>query len=750
MQVMEALPCHLAISVLQASQPACLKAWLQLLPEQLHQLILQAQFPSIPAERCLALSPCALAHAEDQAIIMPPVLKALGGCADLRSLQVGMFWLVWDPLSCHLLRHNFQSDPSTAAANLKTKAERLPNEHQTKLAECFLSMLQQLSQQLTRLEIGFTRYQRHCIQSNSQRAHVVQESIVQHCHAGLGGVLQAIQGLRSLHLGSKVPIFEHQELLQGLQGCTALERLSLEGPRALSCLIPPPSEPGAPSYPRQGPTLSRLAGREPGTFGRHSDVWGSGVITGRWALGAALIRMKHLRSLSLWRLPLTEEVLQPLKEVLLNSSAADSLQQLTHLSLQGCCFISVQKPCWHVRDFAAILQRLTTLHSIDLSGCDITSIDAKILAPAVRSLKQLRSIDLNENKMNVPGVGYFICSLLSLDKLSCLRVALNCRDEDCVGSVQGNRVHVTEKLAALICKLGSTLKEVNIAQLPVANEGVVLSEGMESTTSEFAKAFGKALLLESLTLECGGWSDVDAHALVQALGMSNSMQSLELLDCPSIFSGTTLHHFAFGRYISKLSGLTQLCVSAGVEATSAAAFAVSLPCLVRLQHLELMGWRVADKETFTLVTDSIGGLTKLTRLELKFPCACSRVSVPLGAALSRLLDLSWFGLGVDFRDLQGTGAGIEVGHAVERWGPEALGRVLAALPKLRVLNMADSALRKAGCVAIVEALVSAGRQLEDCTLGSVENRMVWEDRVGGSADVLNKSWVHIDMKWFHF
>ena len=133
----------------------------------------------------------------------------------------------------------------------------------------------------------------------------------------------------------------------------------------------------------------------------------------------------------------------------------------------------------------------------------------------------------------------------------------------------------------------------------------------------------------------------------------------------------------------------------------------------------------------------------------------ARAAAPLGAALHRLLDLSFVGLGADFRLFQsseeGAGSSEEGARQVkDKWGPLAVGRALAGLPKLKVLDMTDCALNRAGCVAVVQALVSAGRQLQECTLGSVDYTLCGGGSVAGSAEVLNQSWVRIEMYWSQF
>lgn len=102
--------------------------------------------------------------------------------------------------------------------------------------------------------------------------------------------------------------------------------------------------------------------------------------------------------------------------------------------------------------------------------------------------------------------------------------------------------------------------------------------------------------MQSVATDCRGWSKSNTTTLMQSLSSHGSLQSLSVLLDPSWEQKTgyttgpdTLHHSVVTRGISALRSFTQLSIRGAVDEPAAAEFAIYLPLLADLQHLDLEG-----------------------------------------------------------------------------------------------------------------------------------------------------------------
>lgn len=727
MQILDALPPHLAIPVLQSSGSSPLSLFLKKLPQPHHPLVLQARFPSIAAEQQLEISPVSLATLTDQSQVLSRVMRAAGALTCLRSLNLGMF----------SVSHAFSYSP--------------PRKHI--LCESFISMLQRLTQ-LTKLDMGSSEALSSGLGDDS-----CYNSLLPSVAVRLAQVLPRMTKLRALRLECRreMGYLGCQELLEGLQSCSNLQSLTMRGVAIVSAAAANTSR----RYPEQHFSWHRQDGT-----GRLTAAWrcgtaevAAGECTGTWAFGAALACMTGLQSLTCSRVYLDQVALRPIKDVLLHAGAA-MLQTLTKLSFAGSTFNSPTHhryrrtvtnaqsaaSSWDLKDLAAVLRRLAALEHIDLNHCGLTPGRAKILAPAFRKLQQLRHVDLGINFLGYNGIESCSTSWRRLQHVSWLSLANAAGGWNHRFQPERDRTAVVHLMGTI--RMFKNLKNLDLTDFPVT------TEYDDSCAHALADSLGQSSSLCRLAVECGSWRGPTMHALMHALSSHTDIQSLSLCDnlrrYPPAVSCTEAIA-SFGRCALRLSSsmpaLTHLSIRCGADVVATAAVASALRALTGLESLDLNGLRVTDKATSLAIAHGLCALTRLTRLSLVRGGIKSTVAAPMAAELGKLTQITYIALSIDCRNPEGDDVVLEQEGEVTvvstNVGLEAetLAAEIAGLPDLKNLNMSGSVLSKAGCVAIVRALLGAGSELNECFLSSDDYAMVSKRR--RRREILDMSWVRI-------
>ena len=622
--MLEQLPAHLGVSVLQAFSTTLLEEVFQKLPTALHPLVLQARFPSITSEQHLTIEPFhllpAVAVRRAQRRLVPALLEAGSTFTALRSLSLG--YLRYDlDLSSSRPRNPFFPffDEPVGDPDVRETQPEL-DEHDELLCDSFMNMLQSLTQ-LTMLEIcswdlkeSYAHRARYC--ETAFPASLLSEGISVRLAAALPG-MSSLRDLR-LSTGRREDV-DCQAILESLQRLTQLEHLTLRGVswatyKATEMFTTSvfDTEHGISMLHQKAPGMQKLASR-----GR---AWGAGdeVITGRWAFGAALARMHALQSLTCTRSRMTERELLSLKQVLAGSGG-NALQNLTKLSLSGSNFGNVDGQgherqfciwCVAARDVAAVIKRMTALEHVDLSNCNVSPELAKVLAPALRPLRQLRFVDLRNNNMGCEGLGYFSTACKRLSHLSCLSLSHN---DTNVYASEERRCEGLRSLCATLSHL-SCLQQLDFLQKTVPYP---VEEGGSSgcRPHDVVQAIGQHSSLTAISFCSINWKVGEIQGLLEVLHVHTGPKSLEILDEVVSWGHTRVEGVAdIVAGLSKLASLTKLVIT-WYGAELGPAFCI-LASLRNLQTLELKDMRCSGKEGCKDVAFGLSCLTLLTELQL--------------------------------------------------------------------------------------------------------------------------------------
>lgn len=730
MQALDQLPPHLAISVLQSSNSLQLKSLLERLPVNHHSLALKAWFSSITSQNHLEISPVSLSNLTDQSRVLSQVFKAAETLTGLKSLNVGMFWV----------SHAFSYSP--------------PDE--SMLCSAFLNTLQALTH-LTKLDIGSDDPASTGLGFDS-----CFNSLLPSVAAKLGKILPKLGNLKELRLECRreMRYVGCQTLLEGLQGCTNLRKLTMQGVAIVSDT--------AANLPRRYPE-QQFNWRRQAHTGRLTAAWRRGTApvspgqgTGSWAFGAALACMTSLESLTCSRVYLDQAALRPMKDVLLHTSPA-MLNTLTELCLAGSTFNPpthhrhrrtsplAQHPAsnWDIKDLTVVLRRTSNLERIDLSNCSLNSGRAKILAPAFRSLRKLTHIDLAGNFLGYNGVEFFAECWRNLQHVTRLDMAEAAGGWSHRFDPQSDVTSAQNIMASI--KGFENLKHLNLTDFPVT------CDNTDACAHALADCMSCHSSLEWLAVECGGWQSVSMHAFMHGISGHRRLKHLSLSDnmrrYPSAVNSTDAIT-AFGRSLwrnSSFKSLTHLSIKCVADSTATSTVASTFRDLSGLESLELSGLRIHDKVTALGLCHGLSHLSKLETLSLVRSGLNYKHAKPVAVELGKMTKLTYLALSIDFRGPDSDDVVLDdLGRPEDRetdapdqagLTPSSLAQELAALPVLDVLNLSGSVLSELGCVRIVGAFVQSGRQLKDCFLSSDDYAMVAKRT--RRPEVLDLPWVRI-------
>lgn len=654
-QILDNLPDHLAISVLQAYlNPHRFDTLFRSLPAAHHPLILQATFPQIDSDHELNLlsgvtcSIDARLQTPVELHIVLQVLKATASFSSIRSLTCGA--------------HVF---PSARAE------EEL-------LGDQFTSMLCQLTH-LTLLDLGFKG-----LRDNDS-------FLTPHVAAAVARALPGVSTLRHLSLWGSASLRRTgcQELLEALQSCTSLTWLSLT-----SVAIVSEAACTRRDMQQQGHGSLDCSFRE---SIRNPSGTVPGVDSGCSSFGMALVQLTRLQSLSLHACHCDEQSLLPIQEMLEHSSMG-ALSSLTSLSLRPASILahlSRDRSRDHSKHLATVIKHMTALQRISMmsSGGAVAA-----LISALKDLKQLRYID--------------VCDSIGWDDVFCLSTALKSLPElehlDFGGL---GRYEPAYRLSRFVCHdsiqaLAAAVPEFSRLQYLSLSQCPLATCKHEAGALSIAEALGKHSSLRTFAMDFSNCSYRVMWALGFSLGSHSGLQHLDMhakYDEPaagSVVADETVEEkltnatVQFVHHLSTMCSLTGLRFSVrraylGAPEAATVAIASSLSALSKLESLDLSELRVSDRAACDAMATGLSSLTKLKTLNL----ISNRMLPPDVVALARTIRALPLLSRLDLSQ-----------NRMRDAGALALAGELKGLQGLRTLNLSDSGVTQRGLLAVMAAL----------------------------------------------
>lgn len=492
----------------------------------------------------------------------------------------------------------------------------------------------------------------------------------------------------ALHGSSELRREGSKPLLQVLQRCTGLERLTLT-----SVAIVPLSVKGS-----GGASTHHLNTNE------QPSASISAADNGSWLFGEALVCLTGLQSLSLHSCPCDEHSLMPIQEVFSQHPNACILGNLTNLSLRPesiLAHLSRERSRDHTKHLAAIIHRMTALKSISMKS---TGGAVAALASVMQDLHQLSHIH--------------VCDSIGWDDLSCLGAAMKylphfehidfgglCRYEPAY-RLSRFVCHESINMMADAVSMFSRLQFLSLSQCPLAtcsqeSGALAIAEGLgrHSNLQTFAMDFSNCSygVMSTLGLSLRGHirlQHLDLHAKYDEPkpGPRAPLPEDEVAETvEEKLTSATVH---FMHHLSALCSLTGLRFSVrraylGASRVATVSIATSLPSLSKLESLNLSELRVSDIACEAMAT-GVSKLTGLKSLSLIGNSMLSQDLMVLGPAMKALPLLSHLDLSQNrYRDA----------------GALALAQELPEMLQLRVLKLSDSGVTPRGVAGVVDALV---------------------------------------------
>ena len=612
------------------------------LPEAYHPLLLQAKFLQIDSDNELHISSgvtCSL-DSRLKAVELNLLLRILKAAASFSSLKA---------LTC--------------AAHVFPSAES----EEVQLGDRFSSLLCHLTK-LTRLDLGLNGLPDN---DSFLKPHVV---------ASVARALPGLSTLRDLSLRGSSSLRRQgsQALLEALQCCSGLERLSLTSVAIVS-----------------EEAFSESSVQEEGAA--------PGMGRGRWAFAAALVQLTRLQSLSLHVCPCDDQSLMPIQEVLESRPTGCSLSSLTSLSLRPApilAHLSRDRSRDHTKHLAAVIQHMNALQRISLksSGGAVAA-----LVSALTVLKQLQYIDVCDSN-GWDDVLYLSAALPSVLNLEHLDFGGLRRYEP---AYRLSRYVCDESIQALANAVPAfcRLQYLSLSQCPLA------TCKHEAGALAIAEALGSHSSLRTFAMDFSNCSYRVMGALGFSLGKHTTLQHLDLhakYDEPVASSvvadGDPAHETVadklnnavvkFVHHLSTMCSWTGLRFSVrraflGAPEAATVAIVSSLATLSMLESLDLSELKVSDRAACAAAATGLSMLTMLKTLRLIGNNMLPPDLVALMPTIRTLSLLSCLDLSQ---------------NRIRDAGALGLAGELARLQGLCTLNLSDCGITQRGLSAVVAAL----------------------------------------------